>query len=286
MVITGRTKVLGIFGDPVEQTLSPYMHNAAFKALGLDHVYVPFHVAPDGLEAGVEAVRALGLLGVNVTIPHKERVMEFLDEVDEEARAIGAVNTIVNRSGRLAGHNTDGRGYWMSLMDETGFDPAGKTIIVLGAGGAARAIIFSLLGRGPARVVVANRTRERAEALKEAFKNSFPEVDMVTTGLDAPGEMEGADLLVNTTSVGMLGSGGDAPPVDVGRLPSSAVVSDIVFKPLDTPLIRDAEKRGLRTHRGLGMLVCQGALSFELWTGKRAPVETMKFAALQALEVR
>jgi shikimate dehydrogenase len=165
MEISGTTKVLGIFGDPVEQTLSPVMHNAAFETLGLEFVYVPFRVRPGELKAAVGAIRALEMPGVNITIPHKEKVLNFLDGVDGDARALGAVNTVLNRDGKLIGYNTDGEGFYLSLTEETGFDPGGKTIIILGAGGAGRSIIASLLKRNPKRVIVANRTFERVESL-------------------------------------------------------------------------------------------------------------------------
>ncbi|MEK6531212.1 MAG: shikimate dehydrogenase [Deltaproteobacteria bacterium] len=166
--INGSTRVFGIFGDPVSQSLSPAMHNAAFKALGLDHVYVPFHVSakePGALKNAIKAIRALDIKGVNITIPHKVAAMEFLDEVSLDARASGSVNTVINRDKRLYGCNTDGEGFLIGIKKETGFNPRGKNIIILGAGGAARSIIFSLLKKNAGSVVVANRTEARAEAL-------------------------------------------------------------------------------------------------------------------------
>ena len=284
MKISGSTKVAAIFGHPITHTLSPLIQNAAFAAAGLDIVYVPFHVAPDGLGAAVEAVRALELIGVNVTIPHKERVIDHLDEVDPTARAIGAVNTVVNRDGVLAGYNTDGEGYLASLAEETGFEPAGKRVIIIGAGGAARAILHTLLSRGAASVLLANRTIKRADELAEEFKGVFESTDVAVTGL-APDELAGraaqADLVVNTTSLGMEGQ----PPLDfpVDALGEGAVVSDIVYKPLETELLKAAKARGLEVHGGLGMLIHQGALGFSLWTGHDAPVEAMKKAAAGAL---
>lgn len=289
MKISGTTKLIGIFGDPVAHTLSPVIHNAAFESLGLDFVYVPFGVRPGELEAAVGALRALGMPGVNLTIPHKEKVIGFLDGVDEDARAVGAVNTVVNRGGKLTGYNTDGEGFLRSLEGETGFDCEGKKIIILGAGGASRGILASIAKRKPERVIVANRTLERAELLVKEFKEKFKglktdavELDEATLG---PALKE-ADLLVNTTSIGMEGSQGGREPLSftIENLPDTAVVSDIVYRPLVTGLIKSAEERGLKTLRGLGMLVGQGALSFELWTGKKAPVHVMRQAALEALE--
>lgn len=286
MKIDGHTRVAGIFGDPIGHTLSPAMHNAAFKAIGLNAVYIPFHVKADSkgaLKAAVEAVAAMNMLGVNVTIPHKERVFKFLDEADEHAIDIGAVNTIVNRDGRLFGYNTDGAGYLLSLRKETGFRPAGKRVVIIGAGGAARSILYSILGLQPASVVLANRTVKRADSLANEFARKFS-VPVETAALE-PAVMEkalsSADLVVNTTSIGMMGKGELALPIEA--LPSKAVVSDIVYRPLKTGLIKDAEKRGLKVHTGLGMLVRQGAIGFELWTGKKAPVSVMEKAALKVL---
>ncbi|MBI5343951.1 MAG: shikimate dehydrogenase, partial [Deltaproteobacteria bacterium] len=284
MRITGQTKITGIFGDPVGHTLSPSMHNAAFEALGLDWVYVPFHVRAkpaSSLKEAVFAVRSLDMAGVNVTIPHKEKVIRYLDDVDEAARHIGAVNTIVNRDGRLVGHNTDGAGYLLSLREETGFIVKGKNIVVIGAGGAARAVLYSILAAGPSSVVIANRTIKRADTLAAEFRERFKAVDMKTVEL-RKGIVErrssGADLLVNTTSLGMTGF--DALDIGVDALSPEAVVSDAVYRPLETGLLRRAREQGLKIHCGLGMLVRQGALSFELWTGEKAPLDVMRKAAL------
>lgn len=289
MRIDGHTRIAGIFGDPIGHTLSPAMHNAAFKALGLNAIYVPFHVRADvkgALRAAVEAVRSLGMMGVNVTVPHKEAVFKFLDEVDEHAIEIGAVNTIVNAEGRLCGYNTDGAGYLLSLRKETGFRPRGKRVVIIGAGGAARSILYSILGLSPASVTLANRTVRRARSLAGEFAARFP-VPIETASLDRAaleGALSSADLVVNTTSIGMMGKGELGLPV--GALPPKAVVSDIVYRPLKTGLLREAEKRGLKTHGGLGMLVAQGAIGFELWTRKKAPVSVMEKAALKALRLR
>ncbi|HHL39451.1 MAG TPA: shikimate dehydrogenase [Deltaproteobacteria bacterium] len=283
--ITNRTRLAGIFGDPVEQSLSPVMHNAAFEATGIDMVYLPFRVAPGSLVNAVTAVRGLEMPGVNITIPHKERVMGLLDEVSDEARAIGAVNTVVNDGGRLRGHNTDGRGWLASLVEETGFDPRGKTCLVAGAGGSARAVLHTLLREGIGSVTVANRTLERAEALIDDLSELFPDARMtamvLSKGLLVENARE-ADLVVNTTSLGMMGRG--APDLPVEAMRPGAVASDIVYRPLDTDFLKAAARRGLRVHRGLGMLLYQGALAFELWTGRKAPVETMRAALEGALK--
>jgi len=282
--VSGTTKLTCIFGDPVEQTLSPPMHNAAFEALSLDMVYVPFHITPEKLPSAVQAIKTLGIIGVNITIPHKQKVMELIDEVDDQARLIGSVNTIVNRDGLLTGYNTDGQGYLMSLAKETGFDVHDNSVVILGAGGTARAIAYNLLKAKASRLLIANRTVENAEALRDDLREIFPQAHIDASGLKIAPELSQADLLVNTTSLGMMGKGGGHLPIDIATLPSSAIVSDIVFKPLHTPLLVEAERRGLKIHTGLGMLVCQGALGFELWTGREAPVELMLAAAREALE--
>ncbi len=284
--ISGHTKVAGIFGDPVEQTLSPAIHNAAFEALGLEIVYVPFRVEPNGLKEATASIKALNMLGMSITIPHKEKILKFLSTVDLHAKEIGAVNTVVNRDGKLIGYNTDGMGYLLSLREDTGFTPKGKNIIIIGAGGASRSIFYYILSGRPKSVVLANRTVKRAQALAKEFR---PKFNVEITAVQLEQELlrpyaQNADLLVNATSLGMMGRGKVEAPLD--SLPPHAVVSDIVYRPLKTELLKKAESRGLKTHTGLGMLVHQGAIAFELWTGEKAPVEVMKKAALRALRLQ
>lgn len=287
MKITGHTRIIGIFGDPVEHTLSPVMHNAAFDALELDMVYVPFHVRSkpaSDLKAAVASIKALNILGMNITVPHKETVIKYLDEVDEYAREVGAVNTIVNKGGRLTGYNTDGAGYLLSLREETGFVPKDKNIIILGAGGAARSILYAVLSGKPRSVVIANRTIERADDLAAEFKGRFKKISIKTVLLEKHLIKEhawNADLIINTTSLGMMGRGAVDLPIE--NLPGHSIVSDIVYRPLKTTIIKKAAARGLATHTGLGMLVHQGAIGFELWTGQMAPTEVMMKAALKVL---
>lgn len=285
MKITGNTKIVGIFGDPVGQTLSPAMHNAAFEALGLDMAYVPFHVRHMDLGDAVRAVRALNMRGVNVTIPHKEAVLKHLDGVDDHARDIGAVNTIVNRDGNLVGYNTDAPGYLLSLRDDAGSAPSGKNVVIIGAGGAARSILYAVLGAKPASVTIANRTRERAVELAAGFRRKFRGVEIHAAPLEKEALrplLRSTDIVVNTTSLGMMGKGELDLPIE--ELPPHAVVSDIVYRPVETEIIKKAVARGLKTHAGLGMLVRQGAITFELWTGRKAPLEAMRKAAMEEFE--
>lgn len=285
MKITGHTKIVGIFGDPVEQTLSPAMHNAAFEALGIEMAYVPFHVRSMDLGAAVDGIRALNMRGMNITIPHKEEVLKHLDGIDDHARGIGAVNSIVNMDGSLIGYNTDGPGYLLSLRDDAGCAPGGKKIIIIGAGGAARSIIYAVLGARPAAVTLANRTESRAVELAVEFREKFRGVDIHTAPLEKEALrplMREADIVVNTTSIGMMGRGGLDLPME--ELPQHALVSDIVYRPLETDMIKKAVARGLKTHSGLGMLVRQGAITFELWTGMKAPLDAMRKAVMEELD--
>jgi shikimate dehydrogenase len=283
--ISARTKILGIFGHPIEHTLSPAMHNAAIEASGLDMIYIPFSVRASRLRDAVGAIRGLDILGINITIPHKEAVIDLLDKLSEEARAIGAVNTIINSNGMLIGFNTDGQGYLRSLKGDTGFNPKEKDIVMVGAGGAARGILNALAGEGPGSIIIANRTIAKAELLINEFKVKFPDIDLRACALDVSelrDPLKNATLLINTTSLGMEGKGILELPLE--ELPGDAVVSDIVYKPLKTDFLKRAQDIGLIIHDGLGMLVQQGAISFKIWTGLDAPVDIMRNVVERALE--
>lgn len=276
MQITGTTKIVGIFGDPVSHSLSPGMQNAALEAAGIDAVYVPFHVAGQELAQAVGAVRALELVGVNVTVPHKEGVMPLLDEIDPDAALIGAVNTIVNRSGRLVGYNTDGIGFLASLRDDLDFDPAGRRVVLLGAGGAARAAIVALAGAGASSIAIVNRTADKAENLQLEFRKHFPDVRISVCPLPSSRLeqiVSDAELLVNTTTIGMHGESYPEPVVDL--LNDNAVFYDMVYAPDLTPMQRSASERGLRFADGRGMLAGQGEASFRLWFGTHPPDKIM-----------
>ena len=282
--VTGRSKVLGVFGWPVEHSLSPAMHNAAIAALGLHYIYIPYSVPPDSLGPAIRSLSALGIIGVNLTIPHKERVLPFLDEVDPEARAIGAVNTVRNLEGRLVGFNTDGEGFFRPLA-ETGFTARGKRAVVLGAGGAARSVVYRLLREG-AIVSVANRTPERAERLaQEIGAAAGGTVDVIDLA-DAEAmrsALGGAELLVNTTSVGMSPNADAEPPVSPELIHPSLFVYDLIYNPTETRLLTEARRRGAHGLNGVAMLAHQGAAAFELWTGVKPPVDVMVRAVLAGL---
>lgn len=274
---TAATHVVGVIGDPIRHSLSPVIHNAAFAALGLDWIYVAFPVPAGGGAAAVDAMRALGLYGLNVTMPHKSDVLGGLDGLSPTAEALGAVNTIHRRGGELWGASTDGAGFVDALRHDEGFDPAGRRVVVIGAGGAGRAVVLALAAAGAADVAVVNRTRSRAEAAA-ALAGAVGRV-----GTDE--DVELADLVVNATPAGMTGPGGlaEAVPLDVLRLHPGQVVADLVYSPARTPLVAAARERGCVAVSGLGMLIHQAAHSFRLWTGEDPPLEVMSAAALGAL---
>jgi shikimate 5-dehydrogenase len=286
--IRGTTRIAGVFGYPVRHSASPPMHNAAFAALGIDAAYVPFEVAPERLGEALAGVRALGLLGVNVTVPLKELVAPHLDAVSERAKAIGAVNTVVNRDGTLFGDSTDGPGFLRALATEGVTVEPGSRVVVLGAGGSARAVVYALADAG-ADVTVANRSRGRAEALAAEFGHLPGRIyvtDLTEAGI---GEAltDGARVLVNTTSVGMHPNEAEMPPVPADALTPALLVSDLIYNPSETRLLALARSRGCRVQNGVEMLVHQGALAFSLWTGvEEPPVDVMREAVREALAAR
>ena len=277
MKITGKTKVLGIIGYPVAHSLSPLMQNAALKALGLDYIYVPFAVEPQNLSVAVNGMRALGVHGFNVTIPHKTAIIPLLDRVSPEAELSGAVNTVCREDGLLVGYNTDGTGFIKSLADDLGFNPDSAKILILGAGGAARGAVAALCEAGVTKIIVANRTREKGEALIDSFRESYFQVQFALSSQDT-GELseylQEANLIVNTTSVGMNGS--SFTGLEVNAFLPDAKVYDMVYSPPETPLLVAARGRNLACSNGLGMLAAQGEAAFSLWTGMDPPAGLMR----------
>jgi shikimate dehydrogenase len=264
--------------------MSPAMHNAALAADGLDFIYVPFRVKRERLGEALLGMRGFNIRGLNVTIPHKVAVIPFLDGLDELAGKIGAVNTIVNDDGRLTGHNTDAGGFLRTLA-ESGIEPAGKKVVILGAGGAARAIAFSLAGNGASPVIL-NRKLEFDWAvsltgqLEQAFNIKAAALELTDANLEAA--LRSTNILVNATSVGMS-PGMDETPVPRRLLKPELTVFDVVYNPRKTRLLAEAGAVGAATISGLEMLVWQGALAFEMWTGRKAPVALMREEALKAL---
>lgn len=284
MPVSGKTNVVGIMGFPVAHSLSPLMHNAAFEALALDFVYVPFAVPPHLLASAVNGLKSLGVSGFNVTIPHKSAIIPHLDRISPEAEAIGAVNTVKREGESLVGYNTDGIGFLRSLREDLNLEPSGANVVVLGAGGAARSAVASLCQAGARRISVANRTRDRAGELASLCKTSYPECELAALSL-APEELVPAlgqaDLLVNTTSVGMENTA--FADLDLSVMAKEARVYDMVYAPPMTPLLREASDNGLEWANGLGMLAGQGEEAFRIWTGRYPPCGLMKEMLLEAL---
>lgn len=269
--VSARPIRLGLIGFPLSHSLSPAMHQAALQELGLPGTYELLET-PRVLPERLDQVRR-EFRGVNVTVPHKENVIPYLDDLSPEAKAIGAVNTVVNESGRLVGHNTDAPGFLRGL-EEAGIEYQGKRVLILGAGGAARGIVFALKPHA-AEIWIRNRTPIRAMELAEEFGL------MYVPDFSLEGAVGECDLLINTTSVGLKDP--ESSPLPEGLLPESAAVVDIVYNPPVTKLLRDAQASGLRTLGGLPMLVWQGALAFELWTGRKPNVSVMYQAARDRL---
>ena len=269
MTLNSETILFAVLGDPVSHSLSPVMHNTAFSELGYNGAYLAFRVKDIG--KAVAGIRALGIKGASITIPHKVSVMDFLDELDDPAEKIGAVNTVINREGVLTGYNSDGLGAVKALFERTTIKD--KNVVVLGAGGAARAIGFAIISEG-GRVTVINRTPIKGEKLAKDLGADFQPLSNLNK--------TACHILINTTPVGMF-PGIDAMPVRKQDLDKSMVVMDIVYNPLKTRLLKTAESIGCRTINGVSMFVYQGAFQLELWTGMKAPVDVMRKAVLTAL---
>jgi shikimate dehydrogenase len=274
MNISGKTRITGIFGNPIEHTLSPAMHNSAFDALQMDICYVPFRVEPEHLPAAVMSVRSLNMLGVNITVPHKENVLPLLDKIDEEASFIGAVNTITNRDGFLTGYNTDGRGFTSSLAEE-GVSFENKNILIIGTGGAARSVSYYLSEKASKLSLFDIDARKAAK-----LASDLNQVRHNIVLLDDMERIDPPDILINATPLGLKPD--DPLPIQPDRITSEMVVCDLVYK--RTPLLREAENRNAVTVNGSGMLLWQGVLAFELWTGVKPPVDVMRKALLAGIQ--
>ena len=276
--ITGATQVYGILGHPVAHSFSPVMQNVAFRSRKMDAVYVAYDVAPSQLEKAIDGIRALNIQGLNITVPHKAAVLDYLDEVTPTAKKIGAVNTIKQEQGRLIGTNTDGLGFLQSLQ-EMQFTPKDQCIALLGAGGSARSILVSLAEAFVQRILIVNRTPEKAKQLMVEFAPLFPQTKIEAVPMDQM-KSESIDLLINTTTVGMKEV---ATPVPLEECRQVRCVVDIIYSPRETLLLKQARLRGLPFINGIGMLLCQGGAAFEFWTGRPAPLEQMRSALIQHL---
>ncbi|HHN65001.1 MAG TPA: shikimate dehydrogenase [Nitrospirae bacterium] len=273
MMINAKTRVTGLIGYPVEHSLSPLMHNTAFDRLGLNYCYVAMPVREEALKDAIKGLKALNFAGFNVTVPHKENVIPLLDDIDEEARFIGAVNTVKNEDGRLRGYNTDGRGFMESLR-EAGIEVKGKDIFIVGAGGAARAIGYYLV-REASRVCIFDIDSGKAISLVNALKGVRDNVVFV----DSLSRIRSSDLIINATPLGLKEE--DPLPVDLRLLSKDQVIYDLIY--WDTTLVREARAIGCRAVNGLGMLLWQGVLAFRIWTGITPPVEIMREVLMQGM---
>jgi len=280
MRIDARTQIYGIIGHPVLHSLSPAMQNAAFSALGMNAVYCAFDVRPGQLRGALEGIRALGIAGANVTIPHKEAVIQYLDGIRHGAKVIGAVNTVVNKNGKLIGYNTDSFGFLRSLGEDLGFEPRGKAAFIIGAGGAARSVAISLALKGAKRLFVTDVIDEKAMELAcdVELKTGCDCIGVEKRSFGAHEMLLNSHLLVNATPCGM--SEGDPPVLHPDFLHKGIRVFDLIYN-RRTQLIADARKRGLKAVGGRNMLLYQGAKAFELWTGTKAPVGAMRKALLK-----
>jgi shikimate dehydrogenase len=283
-MINGKTNVFGIIGDPVEHTLSPGMHNAAFKKLNMNNIYVPFHVNEEELEDAITGAYALGIRGLNVTIPYKTEVIKYLDYLDIAAGLIGAVNTIEFGKNGAVGHNTDGIGAVRAINEITSVK--NKKVMILGAGGAARAVAFQILLSGAKTLVISNRTIEKASELRDDLVEKLePDVKVTDLGHELETELKEIDILVNTTPIGMYPNISQKPLVTADMMHEDLVVNDIVYNPLKTGLLDEAEKAGAKTISGVKMLIYQGVESFKIWTGIEPPVEVFKKALMDQMNL-
>ncbi len=274
MDVSGKTKILGIFGYPVEHSLSPDMHNTAFAKLGLDMCYVPFKVSPKNLPDAVSSIRALDMLGVNTTVPHKEHVIALLDEIDKEASFIGAVNTVVNKEGKLTGYNTDGRGF-MSSLSEEGVSVDGKDVLIIGTGGACRAISYYISEKASSLSLFDIDT-SKATALADDLGKIRQNIRLIENIMDAESPM----VIINATPLGLKPD--DPLPFDPQLISAETVICDLIYK--ETPILKEAKSKGAKTINGSGMLLWQGVLAFELWTGVKPPVDDMRKVLLENMK--
>ena len=283
MMFSGRTKNLAVIGWPIAHSLSPVMQNAALQKAGLDFAYIALPVAPEDLSEAVRGLRALGFRGFNVTIPHKTAIIPLLDEVDAAARAIGAVNTVVLEEGRLRGCNTDAAGF-IGALEARSFSPAGKRVVLLGAGGAARAVLWGLFQAGAAEIVIGVRNPQKARPLAEEFSR-YGTIRLFEWHEESfRHAVRAAELVVNATSLGMAPEIEASPPIPWEEVQPGTFFYDIIYTPAETSFLRRAAAQGCPVLNGEGMLVGQGAAAFKLWTGKTADFAVMAEALHGALE--
>jgi shikimate dehydrogenase len=283
MHIDGNTRLVGIIGNPLEHSLSPIIHNAAFDYLGLNWCYVPLPVQEGRLSKAIEGIKALNFTGVNVTMPFKTEVISILDEVAMFAESVGAVNTIFIDKGKLIGYNTDGRGFYTALMRDLDYEVNGRKILVLGAGGASRSVTVSLALAGCQSIVIVNRSPERSRQLADIILKSAPDITVTWLSPEENYDIVVAesDVIINATPLTTFNG---TLRVPVSLLNKNQLVCDLNYSLYQPPLLQEAEARGAQVMDGKGMLLYQAAAAFEIWTGLEAPVEVMRVALLRALE--
>ena len=282
-MITGKTKVVGVIGHPIEHSMSPPMHNNAFKELNMDYVYVAFHVLPENIEKLIESCKTLDIKGLNVTIPHKTSVIPFLDEIDPTAKKIGAVNTIQFKNGIAKGFNTDGIGAIKSIQEYTTLK--GKNVLIIGAGGASKAISFTLINENINSLVIANRSKENACNLIENIKMQcdFEEISYIDI-IDSSDLIDDVDIIINTTPIGMYPKHEVEPPIKTDKINEKHIVMDVIYNPLETALLKEARLNGATTINGTSMLINQGLESFKIFTGCKASYKSFEEALMGQLK--
>lgn len=273
-------QIFGVVGYPIAHSMSPDMQNDSFKHLGIKATYLPFAVRSEDLQDAVKGMKAIGIQGFNITIPHKTDIIPFLDKIDSLAAEIGAVNTVKLEDGAYVGYNTDGLGFVKGIKEQLRSSLAEQKVLIIGAGGAARAIYYSLLQEGARHVDIANRTISKAEEL--VWKKTYKVRSSIFTIAEAEKRLAEYTLIINTTSIGMQPNIDEAP-ISLENIQSQCLVSDIIYNPLQTKLLQEAEKKGVLTQNGIPMFVYQGALAFQLWTGKQPDIERMRKIVLTKL---
>lgn len=278
MHINGNTRIISLLGNPVKHSQSPYMHNLSFESLELDFAYMAFEIEDGKIEEAVQAMRTLNARGFNITMPFKEQVMKFLDVIDNEAKIIGSVNTVLNDNGNLIGYNTDGKGF-VKALEKKGVEFKNKKILILGSGGSAKAIAIQLALDSAKEIVIANRTIEKAQNIVDIIKKHTPKVNVKSIKLNEEiikEELIDAKILINTTSVGMKETTGESIIKDKLTLHKDLFVADIIYQPVKTKLLSQAEDIGCNNMNGLDMLMYQGAIAFKIWTGREIPNRILK----------
>jgi len=281
MRISGSTILVGVIGNPVKHSLSPVILNAAFREAKINWVYTAFETPEEKLADAIGGIRALGIAGLSVTMPHKAKVCSLLDEISDSAQTLNAVNCIVNDAGKLKGHNTDGDGFLDAVKHDAGLDVAGKKVLVVGSGGSARSIIYSLGKAGAAEIAVINRTKKKA---LDALELAGP-VGRYVEENEISEVVSEANLVINATPIGMSDTGDTANfPIEPNLFSKGQLAIDLIYHPISTPWMEALRDREVETHGGLSMLIFQAARAFKLWTGKEAPVDAMRKAAIHEIE--